>query len=428
MFQYTPKMIPKSIILIGCGGTGSRLMPGMAQLVKTMLQKYNPASWIHDLTIYAVDGDIVEPKNLLRQNFVEQDTGQPKAVVLADRYSNAFGVDVIPVPKFLVSEDTYRDLPNNEERDRHITGTTQAFTSPKVGEGPKSFVQLLERAVIIFGVDSATARKDIMKIILSSVSLSNRMNLFIIDAGNEDDFGQVRFFHPVHVSPSSYMTGMTKLKLMGEHPVSLIPMDLNYYYNLGESVQEKSCADLPQTLAINAAMAVFILSVLQNFLQIKPFTFDCIRFSLKGQLHSDQCSVGNWIARQTTDPKAENYFQMSSGPLPPKDPFYRQIKDAVQSSIDKALSMGIQLKPNGEMVLPTIQPASTPAAKSKSETDGGDPPLADFAKGPLRKKVPKSRNQALPASAEAVSVPPPPPPLTPYNPQENLRPMPSPAR
>lgn len=410
MFQYTPNIIPRSIILIGCGGTGSRLMPGMAQLVKTMLQKYNPQSWISNLTIYAIDGDVVEPKNLLRQNFIEQDVGQNKAVVLADRYSNAFGVDVFPAPKFLVSDDTYQSLPNQDAREKHITPDTRCFPSP-TGSEDLCFLDLLPRSVVIFGVDSATARKDIMRIILGKFSPQDRKSMFIIDAGNEDDFGQVRFFHPVHLGQIREVVEMPRLKLMKDYPVNLIPMDLGYYYDLGESVQEKSCADLPQTLAINAAMAVFILSVLQNFLQIKPFTFDCIRFSLKGQLHSDQCSIMNWAPRLRTNTQAETYFSTGS-PLSSKDPVYSQIRSAIEASKETIQKMGASLKSNGEMILPTLT-SSAPATAASSEALP-TAPLA--AKAAPKRKVTKS----------AAATTPLPPPLTPYNPQENLRPLPPP--
>lgn len=40
-----------------------------------------------DFTLALVDGDTVEPKNLIRQNFIEQDIGKNKAAVMADRYS-----------------------------------------------------------------------------------------------------------------------------------------------------------------------------------------------------------------------------------------------------------------------------------------------------------------------------------------------------
>ena len=39
------------------------------------------------------DGDKVEPKNLVRQNFTEADLGENKARVIAERYSEVFGLE-----------------------------------------------------------------------------------------------------------------------------------------------------------------------------------------------------------------------------------------------------------------------------------------------------------------------------------------------
>lgn len=62
MFIYKPDFIPGSIILIGAGGTGSRLMPMLAQLVRTCVRKHNPLAWIENLPIYVIDDDKVEER------------------------------------------------------------------------------------------------------------------------------------------------------------------------------------------------------------------------------------------------------------------------------------------------------------------------------------------------------------------------------
>jgi len=59
--------------LIGAGGTGARLGMLLPRLV-------SPGD-----TIYVVDGDSVETKNLSRQHFLAGDVGQPKADIIARR-------------------------------------------------------------------------------------------------------------------------------------------------------------------------------------------------------------------------------------------------------------------------------------------------------------------------------------------------------
>ena len=71
-----------NIYIIGAGGTGGYLAQDLARYIAVRTEeKYN-------FTI--VDGDVVEEKNLIRQNFIENDIGKNKAKVLAERYSKAF--------------------------------------------------------------------------------------------------------------------------------------------------------------------------------------------------------------------------------------------------------------------------------------------------------------------------------------------------
>ena len=67
------------IALIGCGGTGSLLAEMLCRLLTG-----TPA------TILLIDPDTVEPHNLLRQNFLHDDIGQPKSKALAQRLSQQY--------------------------------------------------------------------------------------------------------------------------------------------------------------------------------------------------------------------------------------------------------------------------------------------------------------------------------------------------
>ena len=69
------------ILLVGCGGTGGFVAHILAQL----------ACWAKtaniDMRLYFFDPDIVEQRNLVRQNFCPTELGAPKAVTLAWRFS-----------------------------------------------------------------------------------------------------------------------------------------------------------------------------------------------------------------------------------------------------------------------------------------------------------------------------------------------------
>lgn len=276
MYSYFPHFLPTSIVVIGAGGTGSRLLPPLAQLVKTSLRRFNPAAMLEKCDIYVIDGDIVEEKNLSRQNFIAPDVGRNKALVVAERYARAFGLNIIPCTEFLRPE------------------TKPKFDGPA---GEILFKTVFENAVVIFAVDSAKARKEILQFMNHYCT----SNLFVIDAGNEDDFGQIKTFtgHMLineHGNLGQTLDGLPK-DLPCELTVGFIPFDFEYYRNLGESASERSCADLPQTLAINTMMSTLILCTLQNFLQLRPMTYDGQSFSLKGGVSTTWNTPRNWARR-----------------------------------------------------------------------------------------------------------------------------------
>lgn len=74
--KFTPKLY--SIVLVGCGGTGSHLLRYICQLL--MNKDYN------ENIIKIVDQDIIEDKNLLNQNFLKCHVGRSKAEVLCKNY------------------------------------------------------------------------------------------------------------------------------------------------------------------------------------------------------------------------------------------------------------------------------------------------------------------------------------------------------
>lgn len=65
---------PLRVIVVGAGGTGARVVPPLAQMLR-------PGD-----SMVIVDHDIVEDRNLARQHFSERDIGRHKALVLSERY------------------------------------------------------------------------------------------------------------------------------------------------------------------------------------------------------------------------------------------------------------------------------------------------------------------------------------------------------
>ena len=95
------KSAPVKILIIGAGGTGGYVIP---HLYRIGFAADRP------VRILVCDGDVVEGKNLIRQNFVEQDIGRNKAQVMAERYSAAFGIECEYIPRFVEDNNKSRRL------------------------------------------------------------------------------------------------------------------------------------------------------------------------------------------------------------------------------------------------------------------------------------------------------------------------------
>ena len=85
---------PVKIVMLGAGGTGGHIAPHLYRLLYALER---PVRFI------ICDGDIVEEKNLVRQNFTPADLGENKAKVLAERYSSVFGMETEYAPEFIES-------------------------------------------------------------------------------------------------------------------------------------------------------------------------------------------------------------------------------------------------------------------------------------------------------------------------------------
>jgi len=77
------------LFLVGCGGTGSWLAPAVARVGKLLIEKFSKTV---EITFY--DPDCVEEKNIYRQNFCAAEIGMNKAEALADRYGQAWGIEI----------------------------------------------------------------------------------------------------------------------------------------------------------------------------------------------------------------------------------------------------------------------------------------------------------------------------------------------
>lgn len=132
---------PVKVIMLGAGGTGAHIAPHLYRLLYALDR---PVKFI------ICDGDKVEPKNLIRQNFTQADLGENKAKVIAERYSDAFGLETCYIPTFIEDAKRLEELIRREVYRCSVK-------HPKTG---RSEWKVMSELVILIGaVDNNRSRK-----------------------------------------------------------------------------------------------------------------------------------------------------------------------------------------------------------------------------------------------------------------------------
>ena len=152
---------PVKVVMLGAGGTGGHIAPHLYRLLYALDR---PVRFI------ICDGDVVERKNLVRQNFIPADLGENKARVLAERYSTVFGMETEYVPSFVEDEERLREL-----------------LTPRVWySNTYPPVEVKRELVILIGaVDNNRSRQLCHKVFYQA------KELVYIDSGNGEYTGQV---------------------------------------------------------------------------------------------------------------------------------------------------------------------------------------------------------------------------------------------
>ena len=216
---------PVKIVMLGAGGTGGHIAPHLYRLLYALER---PVRFI------ICDGDIVEEKNLVRQNFTPADLGENKAKVLAERYSSVFGMETEYVPEFIESGE-------------RLLSMLQAQT---FSTGPYWGSPTVKELVILIGaVDNNKSRK------LCHEVFYKLDDLIYIDSGNGKYTGQV-------VCGVRRNGRTIRKSIGGVHPEMLKDTDL--------FPSEISCAEAaqedPQSIVANVTAATAVLIMVYNIL------------------------------------------------------------------------------------------------------------------------------------------------------------------
>jgi len=232
------KDAPVKIVIIGAGGTGGYVIPHLYRICFASERRTR---------VIVCDGDIVEQKNLIRQNFIEQDVGENKAKVLAERYSAAFGIETEYVPGFIENEESLLKLIEPELIQHYPT--------------------VYSRVILIGAVDNNRSRQICHNAFLKS------KDLIYIDSGNGESTGQV-------------VCGIRQKNRTLYKPVCSVYPDMLEITDAQDLLPtEMSCAEravsAPQSVTANLMAATAVTSFLYNLLIRNEIVTRAVTFSAK---------------------------------------------------------------------------------------------------------------------------------------------------
>jgi len=234
------KSSPVKIVIIGAGGTGGYIIPHLYRIAY---------SSDRPVRIIIADGDVVEKKNLVRQNFTYCDIGENKAKVMAERYASVFGMQTEYVPEFIEDENRLHDL---------LKPTYSNYYS--VGN---------ELNILIGAVDNNRSRQMCHKVFY------DENDLVYIDSGNGEFTGQM-------------VCGVRRSGRTVYKPVAGVYPDILADKELFPT--ELSCAErsvsAPQSISANLFASTAVVSLLYRLiilgkLDIKRLTFSSRTLSMK---------------------------------------------------------------------------------------------------------------------------------------------------
>jgi hypothetical protein len=162
---------PSRIVIAGCGGTGGWFIPKLVKIVNECITKFLISA---PFEILLIDADIVETKNLLRQNFVSSDIDTNKAEVMCNRYAPHLvqGATMHYLDQYISSADIISEM------------------NPAVQHRFVDIEQIInKRAFTLFFsfIDNAVSRQ-----IIHRYATTNSQ-LFVFDVANNQYNGQLTF-------------------------------------------------------------------------------------------------------------------------------------------------------------------------------------------------------------------------------------------
>ena len=262
---------PIKIVMIGAGGTGAYVAPHIYRLLHVLDR---PVRFI------IADGDTVEEKNLIRQNFVASDLGENKAKVLAERYASAFGMEIEYIPEFIESEDRLRSLVTPDRIVQTSISSSQFIEGFNMSDVFRNLV------ILIGAVDNNRSRQMCHRVFKSMEEL------IYIDSGNGEYTGQV-------------VCGIRRNNRSYYKPVGDIYPDI--LLETDKFPTELSCAEAavsaPQSIAANIMAAAVITSYVYNIIalgviDVRNVTFSSRSVNIKPAISQKRAAGNKRLSKQ----------------------------------------------------------------------------------------------------------------------------------
>lgn len=223
------------VLIAGAGGTGGYLYYYLTRLIAARRDGR--------VGLVVADGDTVEERNLVRQNFAPEDLGRNKAERLAERYGNVYGLNFPYVDRYLENaESVLQVMCQHWERETWASGCVP---------------------VLVGCVDNNASRQVFHEVFKKS------RNIIYIDCGNDEWSGQV----VVGVKSGEKVV----LPPVGElYPDILADRDSVFS---SRASCEEAAVERPQNIATNIMAATLAFGILNRLLTTGRISVHAVTFN-----------------------------------------------------------------------------------------------------------------------------------------------------
>ena len=269
MYRLPAAMLTRRvrILLVGAGGNGSQVLPGLARLHMTMLALGHPGG----LEVTTVDGDTVSESNVGRQLFYRTDIGQSKAVVLTHRVNACYGLS---------------------------WNAVFGYMDDKSLEAGQSF------DIVIGCVDTRSSRR-----IIHHALWKSRRGTLWLDLGNEAFTGQCILGQ----SPGAKESEWKRMPVVTEFFPDILEQsaDATAEKNTGPSCS-LAAAIAKQSAFVNQMCATQALSLLSNLFRFGVAEYSAVFFDAKsGRSTPLAVDPASWLRFGITRPEAPSLVPLA---------------------------------------------------------------------------------------------------------------------